>query len=231
MLRPGPAAVHPASTRSLPPGSPGPPGAKRSSSRRRQHDGARPRYRGPPGPRRGAGSSASTTVAPPAPGRIPTSSQTRRASARPLPPLRPLPEAGPAAGRQHPLSRTSACAAPPAARRPQQQPRRRRPVPDRAAISLTAITKSSARAAGRPARTAQRAVTRRTGRRSSARNLTPHGTGKPAAPARPADSTFFRYPRSGPETSRPVPRVARDVIGPGDGPCSDWPFPSGRHQG
>jgi hypothetical protein len=21
------------------------------------------------------------------------------------------------------------------------------------------------------------------------------------------------------------------VIGPGDGPCSDWPFPSGRHQG
>ena len=38
-------------------------------------------------------------------------------------------------------------------------------------------------------------------------------------------------PRPGPETSRPVPGVARDVIGPGDGPCRDWPFPSGRDQG
>jgi hypothetical protein len=37
--------------------------------------------------------------------------------------------------------------------------------------------------------------------------------------------------RPGAGTSRPVPRVARDVIGPGDGPCRDWPFPSSRHQG
>jgi hypothetical protein len=65
-----------------------------------------------------------------------------------------------------------------------------------AAISLTAITKSSARAAGRAARAARRAVTRRTCRRSSALNLNPHSTGKPAAPrpVRPADSTTFPLP-------------------------------------
>jgi hypothetical protein len=42
-------------------------------------------------------------------------------------------------------------------------------------------------------------VTRRNGRRSSARNLTPHGTGKPAAPARPADSIFFPDPGQAPK--------------------------------
>jgi hypothetical protein len=53
----------------------------------------------------------SITVVPPAPAGIPTSSQTRRASARPLPPPCPPSEAAPAAGCQRPLSRTSACAA------------------------------------------------------------------------------------------------------------------------
>jgi hypothetical protein len=207
MLRPDPAAVHPAST---PQPAARSAGAKRSSARRRQQDGARPRYRGPPAPRRDGRFIRNVTMVPPAPARIPTPSQTRRASARPLPPLRPLPEAAPAGSRQQPLSRTSACAAPPATR----SSSRAAGDPYRtafAAISLTAITKSSARALGRPARAAHRAVTRRTGRRSSALNRTPHGKGKPAAPARPADSTTFPYPRAGPETSRPVPRGARDV--------------------
>jgi hypothetical protein len=29
---------------------------------------------------------------------------------------------------------------------------------------------------------------------------------------------------------QPGSRAARDVIGPDDGPCPDWPFPSGRNQ-
>ena len=100
----------------------------------------------PPGPRPGGRFIRTITVLPPAPAQIPTSSQTRRASARPLPPLRPLPEAAPAAGRQHPLSRTSAVAAPAAtcsSSRAAGDPYRTA----FAAISLTAITKSSARPA------------------------------------------------------------------------------------
>jgi hypothetical protein len=79
---------------------------------------------------------------------------------------------------------------------PRPPPRRRRPVPDRVRGDLADGDHEILHpAAGRPARTAHRAVTRRTGRRSSAPNRTPHGTGKPAAPARPASPTPGQAPK------------------------------------
>jgi len=175
-----------------------------------------------------AGSSAVSPWCPPAPTRIPTPSQTRRASARPSRRCaryrRPFPQ--PAA--------STRCRGPPPAPRgpPPRSSSRAAGDPYRtafAAISLTAITKSSAQAAGRPARTAHRAVTRRTGRGSSAPNRTRTARGNP--PLRPAPLTPPPSPTPGRPRNKPTgSRVARDVIGPGDGPCSDWPFPSGRHQ-
>jgi hypothetical protein len=166
----------------------------------------RPRYRGP---RRGGRFMRSVTVVP----RPRAGSPAHRRQGAPAQGLsrrcaryrRPLPE--PAASTRCRGPRPAR-----AARHPQQQ-QRRRPVPDRvAAISLTAITKSSARAARRPACTAQRAVTRRTGRRSSARNLTPHDPARHGETRRsgpPSRLQLLPLPPGAPETSRPVPRLAR----------------------
>jgi hypothetical protein len=83
---------------------------------------------------------------------------------------------------------------------------------------------SSARPAGRPARAAHRAVTRRTCRRSPALNRTPRGPGKPACSTGPADSIPYPYPRQdrkqGPPASPqhpgprpPLPVSAREPAG------------------
>jgi hypothetical protein len=136
----------------------------------------------------------SRTVVPPRPARISTSSQTRRASARPLPPGRPPSGAAVAAGRQRPLSRISACTTVPPATRSSSRAAGDPYRTALTAISWTAMTKSSALSARRPARAAHAAVTRRTCRRSPAPNRSPHGAGRSAPRARPGDPTPFPLP-------------------------------------
>jgi len=143
-------------------------------------------------------------VVPPGPDPDPHPIADKARQRKALPPLRPLPEAVPAAGRQHPLSRTSACAARPAT--PQQQPRRRRPVPDRVRRDLADRDHEILRPGRRQARP------HRSPRRNPAHwprvistEPHPHGTGKPAAPARPADSTTFPYPGQAPKQADRIP--------------------------
>ena len=111
MLRPVPAEVPSCRNPGSPPSRPAS-RARRSSAPSWQRGAC---YRG--SPRRASRLIRSIPAVPPAPARIPASSQTRRASARPIPPPCPLSEAAPAVGCQQPLSRASACAC-------------RRPVPD-----------------------------------------------------------------------------------------------------
>jgi len=143
----------------------------------------------------------SRTVVPPRLVWISTSSQIRRASARPLPPGRPSAWAAAGAGRQRPLSRISASATVLPATRSSSRAAGDPYRTALTAISWTAITKSSAPSGARPARAAHAAVTRRTCRRSPAPNRSPHGAGTSAPRARPGDPTPFPYPQAGPETN------------------------------
>lgn len=126
-----------------------------------------------------------------------TSSQTWRASRRPIPPLL---GSGVLAGPdgQCPLSRTSACAAAPATFSSSYatgDPYRTAFV----AISLTAIMKSAALRCGRPACAAHSATTRRICRKSPTVNRTAYGAAAHGVPACPDDAaTCFPYHRGRP---------------------------------
>jgi hypothetical protein len=125
-----------------------PAGPKRASARRGQHRGALPGYRGPRSPRPARRLIRSITVVPSAPARIPIPSQTRRASARPIPPLRP--SAGGRSRSRPPAAAVADLGLRRPADDPQQQPRRRRPVPDRVRRDLTHRDNEIIRPARRP---------------------------------------------------------------------------------
>jgi hypothetical protein len=199
--------------RSLPPG---PPGAKRSSARRRQHDGAGPVTAARPPRATPVGSSQYHRGAPrPGPDPHPIADQARQRKASPA----AAPVTGGRSRSRPPAPAVADLRLRRAARHQQQQPRRRRPVPD----AFAAISRPGPRQA-RPRRNPAH--------RPQVIRAEPHPArhGETRRP-RSADSTTFPYPRAGPETSRPdppcsqrcAPKLLRGHFAPGPFVLNDAP--------